>query len=218
MPGLLGNALNAGKAAGQKAKIKAEIVMLDRQIVARKKALGKEMYDELGYITCSQDFYSTNDRTISAIRPLILACDREIRALSNKNLQAKGNLDIAKARRAEAFPTRANSLKERAQNAATATGMLSNETKIKTEMAVVNSKMNHIKEKFGMDLYPVLDEISLQIGMGQVPVHCSTDKDINAIRAIFQKCNTDVQDIQRSKANKKQQIDALDVDVSLRRL
>merc|ERR1719384_1762745 len=101
-------------------------------------------------MTCNQDFYSTTDQTISTLRPHLLATDREIRALSNKKLEAKGNLDIAVARRAEAFPTKATNWKEKAANAAAATGMVGNETKIKTRMALVQSQMNMIKEKFGL--------------------------------------------------------------------
>ena len=115
MPGnVFENAVNAGKVAGKKTKIRAELVILDRKIPSRQKAFGIELYDELNAMTCSQDFYSTNDQTISTVRPHLLATDREIRALSNKKIEAKGNLDIAVARRAEAFPVKAANWKEKA--------------------------------------------------------------------------------------------------------
>ncbi len=114
MPGgVFENALSAGKSAGKKAKMRAELVLLDRKIPARKKAFGIDLYDKLNAMTCKQDFYSTTDQTISTLRPHLLATDREIRALSNKKLEAKGNLDIAVARRAEAFPTKATNWKEK---------------------------------------------------------------------------------------------------------
>lgn len=218
MPGVFENALNAGKVAGQKTKLRGELILLDRRIPARKKAFGIELYDELSAMTCSQDFYSTADKTISTIRPHLLTADREIRALSNKKLQAQGDLDIAVARRAEAFPEKAINWKEKAANAATATSMISNETKFKTRMALVQSQMNAIKEKFGLHSYPILEELFGTLGSGQLPVHCATDKDVNNIRFVYQKCRTDIDEINRSKDAKLQQIDSLSVDMSLRRL
>lgn len=218
MPGVLGNALNAGKVAGKKAKIRGEMVLLDRKIPSRKKAFGIELYDELSAMTCSQDFYSTSNETISAVRPMLLATDREIRALSNKKLQAKGDLDIAQARRAEAFPVKATNWKEKAANAATATGMMSTETKFKTKMALVNSQMNAIKEKFGLEIFPILDDIFDKTGTQQLPVHSATDKDVNTVRFVFQKCKTDIDEIYRTKKEKREKIDSMDVDQSLRRM
>ena len=218
MPGVLENALNAGKAAGKKAKIRAEIVLLERKIPARQKAFGIELYDELSTMTCSQDFYSTNDGTISTVRPHLLTTDREIRALSNKQLEAKGDLEIAVARRAEAFPEKAKNWKEKAANAATATGMMSNEAKFKTRMALVSSQMNAIKEKFGLHVFPVLDELFRPTGTAQLPVNSPTDKDVNTIRFIFQKCKTDIEEVERNINGKREQIDSVDVDMSLRRL
>ena len=218
MPKVLENTLNAGKNAARKAKIRAELLILDRRMNGRKKAFGIELYDELSNMTCSQDFYSTNHELISAVRPHLLTADREIRALSNKQLQAKGDLEIAVARRAEAFPVKATNWKEKASNAATATGMISNETKFKTRMALVNSQMNAIKEKFGLQIFVILDETFSKTGTGQLPVHCAIDKDINTIRFVFQKCRTDLDDIERTKKQKLELIDSMNVDMSLRRL
>lgn len=218
MPKAFGNALNAGKNAGRKAKIRAELLILDRRMNGRKKAFGIEIYDELSNMTCSQDFYSTSNELISLVRPHLLSADREIRALSNKQLQAKGDLEIAVARRAEAFPVKASNWKEKASNAATATGMISNETKFKTRVALVNSQMNNIKEKLGLQLFPTLDETFSNTGTGQLPVHCPTDKDVNTIRFVFQKCKTDLDEIERTKKQKLELIESMNVDMSLRRL
>jgi hypothetical protein len=218
MNGVFENALNAGKTAGKKAKLRADMVLLERRIPSRKKMFGIELYDELSAMTCSQDFYATNDKIISTLRPHLLATDREIRALSNKKLQVKGDLDIAKARRAEAFPVKASSWREKAANAATATSMVSNETKCKTHMAIVESQMNAIKEKFGLLVFPILDELFGPLGTSQQPVHCALDKDLNTIRFIYQQCRTDIDEIVRAKDRKMQEIDSLNVDMSLRRL
>ncbi len=128
--------------------------MLDRDINKRKKAFGIYMYDMLSEITCQQDFYATSDETISMVRPLLLEADREIRALDGKKLSAKGDLDIAQAKRADAFPTPAANWKEKARNGAKGAGMAAGEAKIKTRMAVINGKIRVIKEDFGVSANP----------------------------------------------------------------
>ncbi len=148
--GFFEKAVNGGKRAGQKAKLKAELIMLDRDINKRKKAYGIYMYDLLSEITCQQDFYATTDETISMVRPLLLEADREIRALDGKKLSAKGDLDIAQAKRADAFPTPAANWKEKARNGAKGAGMAAGEAKIKTRMAMINGKIKLIKEDFGV--------------------------------------------------------------------
>eukprot|EP01083_Nonionella_stella_P140250 429586_1 len=150
MPKFFENALNSGKRAGQKAKLKAENIMLDRNIIKRKKSFGVYMYDVLFEYTTEQDFYATNDETVSIVRPVLLEADREIRALDGKNLVAKGDLEVAQAKRAEAFPTPATNWKEKAKNGAKGAGFAAGEAKIKTTMAVNNGKKRSIKEEFGV--------------------------------------------------------------------
>ncbi len=96
--------------------------------------------------------------------------------------------------------------------------MMGNETKIKTRMALVQSQMNIIKEKFGIQIYDVLEELFGVLGTEQVTEHSATDKDVNEVKAVFRQCKADIEEILRTKKEKLEQIDALNVDMSLRRL
>jgi hypothetical protein len=217
MTNFFSNAVNAGKVGAKKATTKAEIVLLDRRIPARKKRFGIDLYENLYEMTCQQDFYATSDETIAIIRPLLLATDREIRAIDTKKLRAKGELDLAKSRRASAFPEPAKDWKEKAKNAGKATSMAGNEAKIKTEMALLTNQVKLLKEKFGMDVYPVL-ETFFDGKTGQIPVHSETDKSSNTIRAIFQQTHADIDVVNMMKQKKRDEMDAMSVDMSLRRL
>ena len=96
--------------------------------------------------------------------------------------------------------------------------MVGNETKIKTRMALVQSQMNMIKEKFGLQVFEVLEEVFGVLGTEQIPEHSATDKDVNAVKSVFRQCKVDIEEILKQKKEKLEQIDALTVDMSLRRL
>mmetsp|Transcript_26244 Transcript_26244/g.40124 ORF Transcript_26244/g.40124 Transcript_26244/m.40124 type:complete len:222 (-) Transcript_26244:1495-2160(-) len=220
MPKFFENALNSGKRAGQKAKLKAENIMLDRNIIKRKKSFGVYMYDVLFEYTTEQDFYATNDETVSIVRPVLLEADREIRALDGKNLVAKGDLEVAQAKRAEAFPAPANNWKEKAKNGAKGAGFAAGEAKIKTKMAVNNGKKRSIKEEFGVKLFNQMEEYfpGGESAIVPIDVHCTTDNIVNEIRSGFQACKSDIIDISRKRMSNEQEIKQLSVEGSLRRL
>ena len=211
------NVLHRGKSAGKKVKLKADLILLDRSIVSRKKQFGLDLYNDLNGITCQQDFYATSDATISVLRPELLSLDREIRALDNRKLNAKGNLDLAQAIRREAFPAPAANWKEKAANAGRGAGFAANEAKIKTEMKVIRTQLNAFKEDFGIRIFPIL-ELHFGTSAGPIEIHCSTDVVVNKVRDIYQSCKSDMIEINRKKIQKKAIIDQIDVDVSLRRI
>jgi hypothetical protein len=211
------NVLNRGKAVGKKAVLKTDIMILDRTIITRKKRFGIDLYTDLNDITCQQDFYATTDATISIIRPELLSLDREIRALDGKRLCAKGNLDLAQAIRREAFPSPAANWKEKAANASKGAGFAANEAKIKTEMKVIETQLNAMKEQFGIRIFPILQS-HFGTSAGPTEIHSSTDAVVNRIRERYQTCKSEIIEINRKKIQKEAIIDQLDVDVSLRRI
>jgi len=217
MATFFGNAINRGKGVAQKTQLKAEILLLERTIRSRKKVFGVELYNDLNEITCQQDFYATTDQTIATLRPSLLSTDREIRALSNKKLIIKGELDLIQARRAEAFPAPAANWKEKAANAAQGTGMAANEAKIRTEMKVVETQMYGLKEEFGLTVFPVLEQL-FGTSSGPIGIHSSTDEVVNKIRSTYQTCKADIIVINRKILSKQALIEQVDVNVSIRNL
>lgn len=211
------NVLNSGKAVGQKAKLKADILLLDRNIVSRKKLFGIQLYNDLSDLTCQQHFYAVNDPIIAAIRPELLALDREIRALDGKKLHAKGNLDLAQAIRREAFPVAATNFFEKASNASKTAGMVANEAKIKTELKVISGHLNALKEVFGIKIFPILQKL-FGLSSGPRAIYCATDIVVNQIRERYESCKDDLIQMNRKKIQKDALIDQLGVEASLRRI
>lgn len=214
-PKFLENALHKGKAAGQTAKLKAELLLLERSIKSRQKQFGIDLYNDLQEITCQQDFYATTDQTIATVRPELLSLDREIRALETKRLQTLGNLDIADAVRREAFPTPAMTWTDTAVNVRKGVTMAANETKLKAELTVINAQMQSFKESFGIKMYPILEEL-FGTSANPISVHSSTDEVVNRIRERYQTCKSDIIEINRKKIQKEAMIDKLKVESSLR--
>jgi hypothetical protein len=74
----------AGDAAAvqaKKAKLKADIVLIDREIVNRQRAFGVAMYDHVAPLSQSQEFYAADDPLTSLIRPPLITAQKEVQAL-----------------------------------------------------------------------------------------------------------------------------------------
>lgn len=210
------NVLNKATSAGIKAKLKTEIMICDRNVNQRKKTFGIQIYNALSDMTCKQDFYATNDKTISAIRPILLTCDREIRSLDTKAMKGRSQLNLAQEERAQNL-TPATSWKQKAKNVLDGSAMVASETKMKAELSVINMKANTIKEEFGLKLYPVLQEL-FEGSFRPVPVHSEIDKDVNIIRSIFSSCWADVNKLYNEKQAKLDEIERIDRESQLRRM
>eukprot|EP00558_Chaetoceros_sp_UNC1202_P004221 CAMPEP_0197250032 /NCGR_PEP_ID=MMETSP1429-20130617/50736_1 /TAXON_ID=49237 /ORGANISM="Chaetoceros sp., Strain UNC1202" /LENGTH=189 /DNA_ID=CAMNT_0042711761 /DNA_START=26 /DNA_END=598 /DNA_ORIENTATION=+ len=188
-------------------------------MVQRKKKFGVELYDDLNQndTTSTQDFYASSDRIIDTIRPMLLTADREIRALDNKRQRVIASLEDEQKKREEAFPVQATNWKEKAKNAGKATSMAGTKAKIKTELAMLNTQVNAIKETFGLEMFDALDDL-FQNSTALIGGHSSADDATNQIRTRFQSCKADIIEIKRKKLAKQQDIDALNVEGNLRRL
>lgn len=211
------NVLKSGKRAGLKAKLKAEIMLLDRDITKIHKSFGILMYDTLSDLTTQQDFYATNDILITIVRPLLLTADRELRALDGRRLQAKGNLDIVSEKRETTFGKKstnppATNWKEKARNFRTSTGIVAEETKIKANIKLIDNKAKQIKEDFGIKMYAELTMFFSTNTISPVPVHSDTDNVTNIIRGMYQTCKSDVDEINRQKSSKEEEIRELSLD------
>jgi hypothetical protein len=210
------NVLNKATSAGIKAKLKTEMMICERNVNQRKKTFGIEMYNALSEMTCKQDFYATNDKTIDIIRPILLACDREIRSLDTKAMKGRSQLNLVQEERAQNTGT-ATTWKEKARNVLDGSAMVASETKVKAELSIINMKANAIKEDFGLKLYPVLQEL-FEGSFRPVPVESEIDNDVNIIKSIFSSCWTDVNKLYNEKQAKMAEIDRIDRECQLRRM
>lgn len=210
------NVLNKATSAGIKAKLKTEMMICERNVNQRKKTFGIEMYNALSEMTCKQDFYATNDKTIVTIRPILLACDREIRSLDTKAMKGRSQLNLVQEERAQNTGT-ATTWKKKARNVIDGSAMVASETKVKAELSMINMKANAIKEDFGLKLYPVLQEL-FEGSFRPIPVESEVDNDVNIIKSIFSSCWTDVNKFYNEKQAKMAEIDRIDRESQLRRM
>lgn len=191
---------DATKLVASKGKLKADMLMIDREIQNRKKAFGVAMYDHVSPLSQSQDFYAASDELTCILRPHLINAQKEIQALAAKRVKLKEALAAAEARRAAAFPTKAEGAGEKFMNFGKAGVMHSAETKIKAELAIVDSRIKGHKQNFGLELYGTLSEA--EDTRGYLP----SDRQV---RSIYDTCRGDIQKLHSNKKKKEEELKAL---------
>lgn len=199
-----GTAKVLGSAAGEasyKTKLKAEIVLLDREITARQSSFGVELYDHVSPLTASADFFAANDTLTENLRPALLKAQREIAALGNKVNVSQQQQQQAAASRAAAFPDSKaeKTWQDLIVNGAKSTAMATNEAKLKTEHHFLQVEINHHKEIFGQEIYKVF--VNLEDTQGWIPTN-------REIRSIYDSCRKDCEEIGKRKKEKEQALEA----------
>jgi hypothetical protein len=185
---------DAASKAAQKARLNAEILLLNRKIVGRINAFGIEMYTHVAPMTESQDFYANDDdRLVQVLRPPLLTASKDIAALQNRFDSVTSQLEEAKVKRAGAFPVPAETAAEKIKNAGRATAMTANETLLRTELAVVQRQISGIQEAFGRTLYPTL--AGMEDDQGWLP----TDR---GVRSIYDQSRREMDAIYKMRSDK----------------
>jgi len=184
----------------KKAKIKTDIIMIDRSIDARKRAFGVAMYDYLSPLSRSPDFYAANDKLTEIVRPILIIAQREVQALAAKRVKQKEALAKAEADRAAAFPTKAETYGQKLMNFGKASYLHGGETKIKTELSVTDRFIKGHKEDFGVSLYEAF--AAAEDNEGFLP----TDRQI---RNVYDTCRQDLTVLEQQKKAKEDEIVAL---------
>ncbi|KAG7371304.1 hypothetical protein IV203_019874 [Nitzschia inconspicua] len=196
-------AKKAGDAAATKAKIgklKADIVLLQREITNRQRAFGVTLYDHVSPLSQSQDFYAASDELTNLLRPPLIVAQKEIQALAAKKVKLKEALAAAEANRAAAFPTKAETVGQKFMNFGKASYLHGGETKIKGELALVDRSIKGHKQKFGIALFALLADA--EDNKGYLP----TDRQV---RNIYDTSRSDVTRIEAKINQKDEEIVAL---------
>lgn len=191
---------DATKVAAQKTKLHADMMLIDRDIQQRKQQFGVTMYDYISPLSQKQDFYAATDDLTTMLRPPLITAQKEIQALAIKRVKCKEALAQAEAARYAAFPTKAESWGEKFLNAGKASVMHGNETKIKTELAMVDRRIKAIKQQFGLDLFQAL--VDAEDKRGYLP----SDRQV---RSIYDQARGDVHKLELKKQSKREQLEAL---------
>jgi len=196
-------AKKAGESAGvaaQKAKLRTDMMMLDRDIQNRKKAFGVSMYDHVAPLSQSQDFYAATDELTTLVRPHLINAQKEIQALAAKRVKLKEALAQAEAKRAGAFPTQAEGVGGKLLNFGKASAMHSHETKIKAELAIVDRQIKTHKQNFGLELFADFEQA--EDTRGWLP----SDR---AVRNLYDSTRGDIQKLENDKKRKETEIHQL---------
>jgi hypothetical protein len=148
--GVANKAGRASKVAAQKTKLRADMVLIDRDVKNRKMSFGMTMYDYVSPLSQQPDFYAATDPLTEILRPHLILAQKEISAMANKRTKLKEAQATAIAKRAGAFPTKAETWGDSFKNAGKSSVMHGSETKLKTELAILERKINSIKQTFGL--------------------------------------------------------------------
>jgi len=198
-------ATQAGEAtqvAATKAKLHADLLVIDRDIHARKEKFGVEMYAHLEAITSTQEFYVADDRLINVIRPTLIKAQREVAAYERKRDALKGKVNLAEANRSgTASIFGAATIGEKIMNAAKYAAAGAKEAASKTELAMIDRQILGFKEEFGVEMYPVFE--SMEDNEGWLP----TDR---KVRSMYDSAREDMAKMEKSKDEKREQIKRLD--------
>jgi hypothetical protein len=174
--------------AGQKTKLRGEIMLVEREAKTRQQTFGVELYDFVAPLAKSPDFFAANDQMTDVIRGPFLGAQREIAALMIKRGKLKEELAQAEVARKAAFPAPATTFGEQVLNTGKATAFTANEVKIKTEISMVDAQIRSHKEDFGEVMFDIF--VKLEDEQGWLPT-------VRDIRTMYDKAR---QDVDRLKA------------------
>jgi hypothetical protein len=198
--GVANKAGHASKIAAQKTKLRADMVLIDRDVRNRKMSFGMTMYDYVSPLSEHAEFYAASDPLTEILRPALILAQKEIKALNGKRTKLKEAQASAIAKRAGAFPTKAESWGESFMNAGKSSVMHGSETKLKTELAIIDRKINSIKQTFGLSLFATF--VEAEDTKGFLP----TDRQV---RSIYDLTRGDIQKLEVKKDNKMRELEAL---------
>jgi hypothetical protein len=187
--------------AGQKTKLNAETLLVDRDISLRKQAFGVELYDYVAPLSSTPEFYASDDKLTDTLRPPLLMAQREIAALEIRKKAIKEQQAQAEVTRKAAFPTPAQSIGGQILNAGKSATLAANEAKLMTDMASITRLIQAQKEEFGEKLFETL--VELEDKEGWLP----TDRDI---RALYDQTRRDVEKLIAKRKAKEQELAELD--------
>jgi hypothetical protein len=198
-----GKAQQVGNAAGiasQKTKLRTEILLIDRELKARKQNFGIQLYDYVIPLAKTPSFFASDDTLTATLRPPLITAQREIAALEIRVDRQKEQMKQAEEKRKGAFPVPATNWQEKLTNAGKSTAMAGSEAKLSTELSMLEVQLKAFKQQFGLDLYPTLE--NLEDTQGWLP----TDREI---RSMYDACRKDCEAINLKKIFKQEELTVL---------
>lgn len=191
-----------GQVAGQaslQAKLKADLMFIDRELLNRQYAFGIQLYDYVAPLAKHHSFYSSDDTLTSSIQPHFIAAQREIAALEIKVGKLKERVNLTGVQRA-ASCTPATTWQEKLANAGKSTAFAGKEVKLTTELSMVQGQIARLKQEFGVKMYTDLERLE------DTQQWLPTDREI---RSFYDICRRDIEKIRVKRAAKEKELVAL---------
>jgi hypothetical protein len=146
--------------AGQRAKLNGEILLLDRELVARKKQFGVDMFDLIdtieknkkGAIFSTPELFKGHCET--HIREPLETCRNEVRVWEGDLIGKKNELSSLEVKRE----------RETKSNFGTWVSNSSSDAKLTVEITMLERQIKQRKEKFGIDVWDGMCEPTSIIG------------------------------------------------------
>lgn len=186
--------------AGQKAKIRAEILMMDGKIKKRQEQFGLELYDFLVPFADKDPTFILDSDSLTNIQGLFVTCFKDNKALLIKKGAKEGELTRVQEKRAMAFPVPAETFQEKVVNAGKSAKMTGEETGIKTKMHYLEKEMRFNKKKFGVAAYNLL--VQLEDNSKWLP----SDRDV---RFFYDQARREVMAMEQEKVTKEADLGVL---------
>mmetsp|Transcript_19366 Transcript_19366/g.44905 ORF Transcript_19366/g.44905 Transcript_19366/m.44905 type:complete len:231 (-) Transcript_19366:386-1078(-) len=151
------------KNAAEKTKLRGDVALAQRGIGARKKKFGVEFYDVLANDKQKLLGGTMSAGTLSVFKkngqadPLKDAFDsahEDIRGMHARKDQLQQKLDVLEVKGSHSMPD--VTVKQKMSKTGKMVADAGTETKVRTQMALVDREMKIRKEKFGMDAYDLV--------------------------------------------------------------
>ena len=168
---LLQRVRSAGKRAsiaGQKAKLSADLMLIEQKIKATKHQFGVDLYDMLAGQADQDPMFLIEGDALEEIRGIFVTCYKNQKALLQKKAQADAQLESVEQRRKAvnsrhnntlSFEVPADTVGERILNAPKNLQLKSQETKVKAARNVIEQDLLNNKKAFGVQMYDFLLEL-----------------------------------------------------------
>jgi hypothetical protein len=182
---------------GLKGKLRADMLLIDRDIRARKASFGVELYDFVAPLAATPDFFAADDRMTETIRGPFLAAQREVAALAIKRGKIKEKAAQAEVTKKAAFPTPAETIAEQVLNAGKAMGYAGMDAAIATELGMCDSRIKAEKQEFGIKYFEIL--VQLEDAEGWLPT-------VRDIRTMYDQVRRDLEKLEAKKVEKQKEL------------
>jgi hypothetical protein len=196
-------AANAAGVVSRKAKLRADILFIERDIKTRQHTFGVQLYDYVSVWSARPEFFAANEDNIliATLRPPLISAQREIAALHLKRTSLKERINITSASRTASYNQKSEHWTETISNASRTTMIAGNEAKLKAELALIENNINTHKHAFGISIYQQFT--LLEDSKNWLP----TDREI---RSLYDSCRKDIENFRKKILSKENEIKSFD--------